>query len=68
MRLAVSCDFLTAQAVDVELPYGISFFIEFGFELQSELATDETVVSAALCTGRYSRVKNFLQFHLRTSS
>ena len=55
---------LPAQAADVELLYGISFLLDFGFELQFELATDETVVGAALCTGRSSHVKNFFQILL----
>ena len=49
--------FLT-QAADIQLLYGISFLLRIGFELQSELALNATVVSVALCTGHHSRVKN----------
>ena len=48
----------------------LSFFTKFllfmslGFELQFELATDETVVSAALRTGLYSHVKSVFQIPL----
>ena len=39
---------LPPQASDVELLCGILFLLEIGFELQFELSTDDTVVSAAL--------------------
>ena len=46
------------MAADIELVCGISFHLEFGFELQFDLATDETVFSAAFRTENYSHAKN----------
>ena len=46
------------------LLYGISCLLDFGFELQNELATDYTVGSEALRTGQYSRVKYVYQIPL----
>ena len=50
---------LLAQAAYVELLCRISFLLEF--ELQFELATDETVPSAALRTCYRSRLSNVFQ-------
>ena len=43
---------LLAQADIIELLYEIYFLFRFQLELQSELAANETLVSAALCLTR----------------
>ena len=49
---------LPEQAASVQILHGISFLLQFRLELQFELATNRTEVSAALHTGHSSRVKN----------
>ena len=51
--LELGFDHFPAQAADVEFLLGNTFLLEFGFELQFELAADEAMVSVALCTGHH---------------
>ena len=51
------------QASNVEFVCRILFLLSFGFELRFELATDEMVLSAAVCIGQHS-VKNVFQILL----
>ena len=55
---------LLTPAADVEFLLGITFLLEFGFELQFELAADKAMVSVALCTGHHSCVWNVFQVPL----
>ena len=45
---------LLAQAADVEFLLGIASLLVIRFNLQSELGTNEAVISVALCTRHHS--------------
>ena len=62
--MELSFPVLPAKAANIEILYLISYLVDFEFELQFKLATDETVISAAHCNGHYSRVKNLFQILL----